>query len=181
MKLNQILTQSVFPVCELTPLRQLDVGTTILHQTLLSTGHEAMMGKTSLSLRNSLTDTVYRGLWFWQLNWALRVTPPLDIGCSFNFENWMDNAALAATFLSCQRTNGLWVAAAVRGPVSFCPHAVLSVTLSLKLYWTREARASQQCSGHKWNSYPWACDPALYSDFSLHIPVTNVAIKSFQA
>lgn len=58
MELNQILTQSVCPVCELTPLRQSDVGAPILYQTLLSTGHEATMRKTSLPLGNSLTDTV---------------------------------------------------------------------------------------------------------------------------
>lgn len=108
----------------------------------------------------------------WGLNWALRATH-WTMRTGWTMLLWQQH------ILSCQRTNGLWGATALRGPVSFCPHAVLSLTLSLKLYWTREAKASQQCSGHKWNSHLWACDPASYSDFSLHIPVTDVAIKSF--
>lgn len=59
-ELNQILTQSVIPVCEPTPLRQSDVGVPIMYQTLHSTS-EAGMKKTSLPLGNSLTDTAYRG------------------------------------------------------------------------------------------------------------------------
>jgi hypothetical protein len=78
--------------------------------------------------------------------------------------------------LSCQRTDVVshikWASVLL---ITGC-----SITLLTKALQTSEAvKASKQHFVHKQNSHLWTCDSALYSDLEIHIPLTNIEIKSF--